>query len=336
MKLTVRKADPSEDRDGLLELLSRHFEDWGGRAKFDWLYLRNPLGQARVWVLEDEARGVVGLSSAFPRKFKAQEREMNAWVLGDFCVEKDLRVLGPAIALQRAACEAVDRGEADLWYDFPSRSMLAVYARMGLRPSGELARCVRPLRVDRLVTDKLDDGAIGKGLGSLGTGLLSMRDLFWRRDSSVSVEEGDEGFEFFEALPRQDHGIRLDRSAAYLNWRYRTDPRGSASVLLARKEGTPSGALVFRSREDDVTVLDLLGISEETVLRELVRSVVEIARSRKAEKVIAVLSEGHRWFEAFGRLGFSRRDGAPFVVYARAGLLDPQAAWSLTSGDRDP
>jgi hypothetical protein len=250
-------------------------------------------------------------------------------------VDKELRALGPALALQRAVCEAVDRGEADVWYDFPSRSMSAVYGRMGLRPSGDLVRWVRPLRIDRQVAERLDDGALAKGVAFLGAGLLSARDLLERKDPSIQVEAHDQGFEILRGLRNEGDGVQLERSAAYLDWRYRADPAGPASVLLARKDGTVVGGIVFRVRERDVAIVDLLGVAEEGVLRELVRRVVEVARFRKAERVVIGLSTKHRWVDAFGKMGFSRRDGAPYVVYARPGVLDPASPWFLMSGDRD-
>ncbi|HJS75091.1 MAG TPA: hypothetical protein VJ921_12450, partial [Vicinamibacteria bacterium] len=102
-----------------------------------------------------------------------------------------------------------------------------------------------------------------------------------------------------------------------------------------RREGKPVGGIVFRSREQDVAIVDLLGIADEGVLRELVREVVDVGRSRKADRVVIALSSAHRWIATFGKLGFSRRDSAPYFVYARPGALDAESPWSLTSGDRD-
>ncbi len=335
MKVAVEEADASRDRDRLLELLSRNFEQWGQGDKFDWLYLKNPLGRARVWILVDEKGAVAGLSAAFPRRLTAKGRALQGWVLGDFCVEKELRALGPALALQRAVCEAVDRGEADVWYDFPSRSMSAVYGRMGLRPSGELVRLVRPLRIDRQVAERLDEGMLAKSVAFLGAGLLSARDLLEGKDASIEVEACDQGFEIFRELRNDGDGVQLERSAAYLDWKYRADPAGPASVLLARKDGAGVGGIVFRARERDVAIVDLLGVSDEGVLRELVRRVVAIGRSRESERVVVGLSSKHRWIDAFERMRFSRREGAPYVVYARPVVLDPASTWFLTSGDRD-
>jgi predicted N-acetyltransferase YhbS len=335
VKVAVAEADIARDRDRLLEVLARNFEQWGDRDKFEWLYSTNPFGRARVWVLEDEAGRLAGLSAAFPRRLRAQGRTLEAWVLGDFCVDKEQRALGPAIALQRAVCEAVTRGEADVWYDFPSRSMSAVYGRMGLRPAGEFVRMVRPLRVDRKVAEKLDDGLLAKSVAFVGTSLLSARDLLSTKDRSIEVEELGQDLEAFRDSRRDGVGVELDRTVDYLVWRYRAAPRESASILLARRDGKAVGGIVFRSREQDVAIVDLLGVADESVLRELVREVVDLARSRKAERVVVALSSAHRWIATFEKLGFSKRESSPYFIYPRAGALDAGSPWSLTSGDRD-
>lgn len=311
-----------------MSALSRNFDHWGDEAKFDWLYLRNPYGPARVWFLEDATGKVVGLSGAFPRKLRTGERELNAWLLGDFCVEKGLRALGPAIALQRAVCEGVDRGEADVWYDFPSRSMSAVYGRMGLQPSGALVRWVRPLRVD-------GQGLFAKSLAFVGTSFLFARDLLEWPEHSIDVELHVHGFEALGELRTEENRLQIDRSPVYLDWKYRSDPQGPASVLLARREGVVAGGIVFRKQENKFAIVDLIGVRQEAVFRELVRRVVRIARSQEADRVVCSLTTDHPGTPVLAGLGFARRESAPVFAYTRRDALDPLLRWALTSGDRD-
>jgi hypothetical protein len=316
----------------MLALLVEHFADWNNERKFDWLYVDNPMGTPRTWLLEC-GKEIVGISSAFPRRLRVERRFLNAWVLGDFCVSKEHRSLGPAMKLQRAVCESVDRGDADLWYDFPSRSMSAIYGRMGLKPRGELLRLVYPLRVDRLVEKKVPAGFVASGLKEIGNKVLASRDAVRRRDDSVEVEirEGD-----FEAdiASGVKGGVTLERTADYLDWRYRRDPRGAATILSARRDGN-EGFVAFRRAGEDVTILDAFGDCSEHVLRELVLEVIEIARKESAVSVQVGVSDAHPWKRFFKDLGFHARDAAPFVVYARPGVLDPGTPWFLMSGDRD-
>ena len=338
MNLAIRPADLERDRKAMLALLVEHFADWAewkDERKFDWLYVENPMGTPRTWLLEcgDE---IVGLSSAFRRRLRVEGRTSEAWVLGDFCVAKEHRSLGPAMALQRATCERVDRGDVDLWYDFPSRTMTAIYGRMGVNPGGEMVRLVYPLRVDRMLEKQMPNGFVATGLREVGNKVLASRDAVRRRDASIEVSLRDRDFEAdVESGIEAKGGISLERSAAYLNWRYRTDPRGPASILAARRGGREEGVLVFRYGERDVHIWDAFAIADTAVFRELVLEVIEIARSRDAVSVTAVLSDRHAWMGPLEKLGFHRRDSAPFFVYAGRGVLKPNTSWILMSGDRD-
>src|SRR5262249_36623406 len=116
----------------------------------DWLYVANPHGPARVWIAADDASGeTVGVASAFPRRAAVDGREVVGWVLGDFCIHDAYRTLGPALQLNRACLEAVDRGSAAFCYDFPSRSMMAVYQRLRIAPVGSVVRYARVVRWGR-------------------------------------------------------------------------------------------------------------------------------------------------------------------------------------------
>jgi hypothetical protein len=329
-------VDAVNARERLVAFLRAHFPEWGGGEKFDWLYLENPLGRARVWILEDAAGTLVGVSSAFPRRVGLPDRRWDAWVLGDFAVAPEHRAIGPAVALQRAACESVDRGERPLWYDFPSRSMMAVQSRLGIEPRGEMLRLLYLVRADRVVKKRLPDGLVGRTALKAGNAVLEIRTALHRRDASIRVSafEGD-----FESSPpagiEAEGGVSLERSAAYLDWRYRKDPRGRARILEARRGETHGGFLAFQSRGGDIEILDAFGIADEAFFRELVLEVVNLALAEDQSSVTAGVSDRHPLAAQFERLGFSRRDSVPFVVYADSASDETGRPWFLMGGDRD-
>jgi GNAT superfamily N-acetyltransferase len=335
MVFAIRPADFERDRSAILALLVEHFAEWSLEGKFDWLYGGTRGARPTTWLLEWDG-AVAGVSSAFPRRLRANGGTLNAWVLGDFCIEKDQRSLGPAIALQRTVCEAVDKGEVDLWYDFPSRTMMAIYGRMGLRPKGEMVRLVYPLRVDRWVEEKLSDGIVGVGLREFGNWVLASRDTVRRRDRCVEITRLDQPFgDAIEPGMESKGTVSLERSAEYLNWRYFEDPRGPASVLSAGRDGRTVGHLVFRwSDAQEAHIWDAFGIENAGVFRELVLEVIDEARSRGASTVTVALSSGHPLLAAFEKIGFHRRESANFYVYGRGGS-EPDLPWSLMTGDRD-
>lgn len=334
MNTVVREANLREERSAIVDLLVQELAGWTDARKFDWLYLDNPFGEARCWVLLDEAGVIVGVSAAFPRLLRQGSRDVRGWVLGDFCVARKLRSVGPAIQLQRAALEAMDRGEMDLWYDFPSPSMMAVYRRMGVDGVGDLVRLVHLLKADRAVEQRIDNPVLAKGLSAAGNTLLASRAVLTRRDASVAVSRKDD--DFVESPSRGfglDGGITMKRTAEYLNWRYRRDPRGRPEILS--ETAADDGSIVYRRGGDDVEIVDVFGATDATTLRELVLAVVEEAREDGATSVSVRLSDGHPWRDVLGKAGFRKRESGPFVVYGHDVALTDPARWFLFSGDRD-
>jgi hypothetical protein len=332
----VREANPSSEGEQFIALLNRHLEGWGDSTKFEWLYRRYPFGSSRGWVLETESDPMAGFSAAFPRRLRYRDRALDAWVLGDFWIAKEQRSLGPAIALQRAACEGVDRGEVDLWYDFPSSSMLAVYRRMGLRVVGEMGRWVLPLRVDGVVEEKIGRHLVGKGVSAVGNAMLGSRNALRRRDASVEVQVYEENLPDCAGIGLGlAGGVTLEHTADYLRWRYREDPRGVTTILCARRKGAACGFLALRADNTKHRIVDAFGVREPGILRALVMEAIEMARKRTAASVTVGISDRHPWVPTFQELGFRRRDAAPFVCYARAGLLGEDTPWFLMNGDRD-
>src|SRR5262249_51998380 len=107
MSVTVRNADLEHDADEILQCLQNNLAATITQARFDWLYMRNPFGAARVWMAMDEASHTVGVAAAFPRSIWIDCKPRTAWVLGDFCVAPGRRSLGPALLLQRACLKSL-------------------------------------------------------------------------------------------------------------------------------------------------------------------------------------------------------------------------------------
>jgi hypothetical protein len=215
--------------------------------------------------------------------------------------------------------------------------MAAIYGRMGLEPKGEMIRLVYPLRVDGMVEEKVPNRVIAAGLRELGNKLLESRDSIRRRDSSIEVVAREREFDSDVAAGRETrNGVTVDRTASYLNWRHLEDPRGPATFLSARRDGSEQGFLVYRwSEPDELQIWDAFGIEEPSILRELALEAVAIARSRGGARVTVGLSNRHPWLPVFEQLGFHRRESVPVFVYARAGALAPDLPWFLMTGDRD-
>ena len=95
MAVRVRPAGLTADREQLIEAFALWLTPLSTGERFDWLYRKNPAGDARAWMLCSEP-GVIGACAAFPRQLFVKGAITGGYVLGDFCIKPAHRALGPA------------------------------------------------------------------------------------------------------------------------------------------------------------------------------------------------------------------------------------------------
>ncbi len=343
-KVTIRRADLNMDREILIESLSRHLNPLADARRFDWLYKDNPHGEAQVWIAVDQGNGVVvGSAAAFPRRLYLGSREEIVWVLGDFCINSEYRSLGPAVELQRACIAAVDSGKVAFCYDFPSAGMMAVYKRLGFAPFAQVLRLARPLRIDRQIESVIKSPIITSGLAAVGNLLLATRAFQPLKNGNLTVafHTGQFGEEFSN-LARQiadRHGVCVQRSAEYLNWRYMANTTCASEIMTARRNGELLAYAVIQQNGKECIVADVFGIDSPAIVRSLIKEVVALCHARGVHSVSIPLVESHPWVTLFRGLGFRDRESKPMVLYSPNNDIGTQnlenRRWFIMYGDRD-
>ena len=341
--VVVRAGDMGADRRLAIDTFVRYLNPHYDEARFDWVYGQNPHGRGRLWVATDHGgRTVVGIAAAFPRRMCVAGRDEVAWVLGDFCVSDAYRSVGPALALQRACLAEVTTGGVRFCYDFPSSGMMAVYRRLGVRPLGQMVRLNRALRVDARLRKIVGNTALTSGLGAIAGAMLAFRHR--RRNGATGIEValhdaafGDEFTDLYRGYT--GHGtVMVERSAEYLNWRYRANPVHRHEVMTARRDGHLVGYAVFRQEETTAVLADLFTADGSAVVTDLAHGVAGFARQRGLAAVSISMLESSPWIPYLTQAGFTERETSPVVVYASpeaAAKVGDERAWLLLPGDRD-
>lgn len=336
MSITVRKADLHEDR---LELIRFCQENLPGRPdvrRFEWLYLDNPFGTALTLIASDSAGRMIGIASAFPRNFWVEGSRQRAWILGDFCISDQYRTLGPAVTLQRACMASLP--PAELWYDFPSPNMLAVYRRLGVRLFSNHIRYVKLLKLDR--THNNVGSYAARAVSSIGNWKLR-RAANASTDLECSVHEGSFGDEFTEldSHASSQDVLRGSRTAAYLNWRYRQTPNAEYKVITARKVSRLAGYLVTKIDPGEATLADLIVVKEDNIVPILLAYSARLLSTMGIKRINASLLGESALASDFRMAGFVPRESLPVVVHRHEqinsmAIYQPQN-WLLLHGDRE-
>jgi hypothetical protein len=345
MPIKIREADPGRDSAELIELFRAHLNQRFDRKRFQWLYLDSPAGQARAWLALDDRTGrSIGAGAAFPRFFLVNGRVQLAWVLGDFCIAEEYRTLGPALQLQRAILRSLQSQGPFLCYDFPSRSMMSIYRRMGMQELGDCVRFVKLLKVDHKIAQFVQKGMMADGISSLANWVLRMRITRTGRGGKLSLSvfcgDFDDEFTKFARNSVSHFAVRGLRDSAFLNWRYRRNPEIPYRVVAARRGTRLAGYAVIELQGIHGTLADMLTEDDEAVIPELLRYAETQLRDSGIERFNAPVLAGTPLEKHLRPAGFRAREKHPVVVCSDAAAPWHATAaaaknWLLLQGDRD-
>jgi hypothetical protein len=346
MSIAVRPADLEAEADQIVKLLAAYVNPCYDRARFEWLYRRNPDGVAQAWVAVNTVTGaLVGTAAAVPRWVHVHERLILARALSDFCVADAYRALGPALQLQRACLGGQPGEDVTFCYDFPGSGMLAVYKRLRIEPFGQMRRLVYPLRIDAQAEALPLPSVLRQGIRVGGNALLGLRARRRRgnRHFTFSLLPDRCGAEFSALGARHgaEHGVSVRRSADYLNWRFLDNPFRRHEILTARgRSGELLAYAVLAPDANYPAIVDLFGPLEPGPVTAVASAALTLARSRRAMALTLTILESHPWVPALLAEGYRLREAHPVIFHASridAAELVPLAPSRclLTQGDRD-
>lgn len=341
LKAKVRPADLQRDRELLISLLFQHLTRSSDRARFEWLYQRNPHGPARAWLATDAGTGeIIGTSASFRRRVVVNGVEQTGWVLGDFCISGKYRSLGPALQLQRATLAAVgDSGQAEFCYDFPSRQLAAIYQRLGIVPVARMIRLVKLLHLGEKLQRVGWSKALARPAGWLGNLVLQASNpaRVNKRGWDIAIHEGKCSEEFSALLqntPAQNT-LEVQRSAEYLNWRYLQHPSVCHQILTARKGRDLHGYLVFSHSNGNAQIEDWWPRLDHELFTALIADLVQRLRRARTMALSAFLLDTDPRLHLLKRMGFWLRESSPLMVHWAGAETVPRPELRLMHGDRD-
>jgi hypothetical protein len=344
METAVREANLAADRLELMAGLRQHLNPKTDDARFTWLYEQNPHGAARVWVSVDKASGaIVGSSAALPRYFYVNGVRRLGCVLADSWMHPGYRYLGPAIALQRACIEPVRRGEFAIAYDFPQRSMIAVYQRLRIRVVDQLTTYEKIIRLDRYLGNRVRSRVIARVLTAFANPLFAILSSSGRRPSPV-LEPGPNiwGAEFDDLAARTapEYGVSIARTSDYLDWRFRRHFHNRYEMLVVRRQGRLAGYLIVLDDADSsqLNVMDFLLEPDPALWSAMIGGAARLCRVRGRSVLAISILAGDERAAAVLAAGFSSRRALPCVLFGSpevdaAGLHGLRGVAAFTYGD---
>jgi len=313
----ARLGDLIADRNDIISGLQEHLNPLTNDQRYDWLYLDNPDGHARVWVIEDaEREKIVGTTALLPRSLYINGTKVSGCVIADTWVHPDYRVLGPALKLQRGCLADISSGHFRLGYDFPRQAMIAIYKRLGFTPRDTLVDYVRLLNLDSFLTNRLGNYAPVRLVAKAGNFVI--RNVFANApqgETTIELEStacGDEYTILQEATVGDSTCVA--RTAQYLNWRYRKHFHQQHEFLVARRAGRLVGYIVFVDDPFRALGVDIVCEDDETLYRELLKCLILELTRRGCQSLQFSALSSDRLANTLRTLHFRPMSETPFVL----------------------
>lgn len=359
MDVRVRQAT-LEDQERIGQFLQIAYQD-RAQCKFParwlWLFVNNPFRGGRglpIWLAELDGQ-IVGQTCEMIVPLKmADSVHPAAWGV-DFIVLPEFRRHGIGRLLQRAQTDYHDIFMA-LSMSPISRHGLTSLGFTEANPAAELYKLIRilPEQARGMVDNKLGTGhilsrvcairCVAMGLAILLNFLTWLRDLVRRREGArtITIEPverfGDELDQLWVRLaPR--FPVIVERSAAYLNWKFTEQPDMNYDKFVARCGQTVCGYVVTRAGRPPEAkmgiIADLFAAPDDgAVIRRLLLHAVTHLRRKGVHYIIAA-SSVPEYVDHFLKYGFKKtREVIPMFRGKTAGQ-HPTNGWFLSMGDHD-
>jgi hypothetical protein len=214
-----------------------------------WKYT-GPLAPARIAVVNDGER-LLATNAMYAVDVVWDDRRIRGWVSSDTATDPDARGPGYFLACLRALEKSL--GPDELFFGFPNRNSLRGFQNVGWREQQVMPAWVRVVP--------------GWSVGDL----------------EPLPSFGDE-YDAFAAAFMRGRPPMIERTGAYMSWRYSRHPMVQYTVLACRRDGRLAGVVVLREAKSFgrhlALVMECLGLDRGIEAR-LLRGAAGWARERR-------------------------------------------------------
>jgi len=135
-----------EHKEDIVKLRERNLSLYF-KNRFEWLYYKNPYGTTKTWLAaESDKNRVIACGSVYPRKLFMDKDELRLGIAIDFAVDKEFRVFGPALKIQRHIIKHLNNSNLDVIFALPDKAAKGVFRRAGYLEISKASTFIKILR----------------------------------------------------------------------------------------------------------------------------------------------------------------------------------------------
>ena len=336
-----------EDFPRIYDVVNEAFAKKRPRAVFDWLYLDNPTGIARCWIVTHRETGqLIKTGAGFPWPIWRDEAVLRGSVGGDAATLP---------IWQRKGLSAVRRTirRTHPWADdFCSISGPNAGSRAVMKNSGRDETLLGRLRAGVAVLragDILSKRGLGAAISRPSGRAIDAAFDFWRNlslrtstESPLHIERIDRFTADFDEVTLRCMSTKMywcPHNADFLNWRYLDHPGETYVGLAIVEKDVPIGYAVVLLDGKKATLSEFaVAVGSARASHALLRRALEVAREAGCQHLNFFATPAWRHWRLFYRAGFLPY---PSTNHFEAGCerygqesMD-QRNWQVMPGDRD-
>lgn len=347
MSYSIEKADLALNSQCLLELLQRNF-DGISSDRFDWMYEKNPDGPAIVFLLKHEQTNtVVGAMALFPHFYIMNGQQIKGYICGDMAVDQAHRMLGPAMALIKAAVKYCDKNPACVLLSLPNTKSLPVLQRAGFQSLGIYFSLTKVLKTGNYLRRYFGSNVIADGLAFVVDRCVAqvykLESIWFAKGYEIDlIKEPDNDIDVFNAKSASYQpwfaGLR---TSAFLKWRLVNSPYGKNEMFVLKRNNRMSGYISFCVRSKRCQIEDFAFDGKLKTLMALLAAFTSYQIKKDVEALSVRISGNEALIDALKKSRFHIREhDSQFMFYAAPETLlqqlrSPSDIWYLTAADND-
>lgn len=242
-RFTIRRYQRG-DESAILGLFARSFQQPRSIEHWRWKYEDDPYGRERISVAFDAAGALVAHYAGYPIRFRFGDDDVLAHQIGDTMTDVSVRHIG------RGPTSILGRTALHFYQNFCEGQIAFNYGFNVANIQKFSLRFLNSTRVEDVRYRYCDLRA--HPLKRLGRIERYARAITLELVRETTPEWDD----LFERVAPQ-YGFLVRRDAAYVRWRYLSQPENKYVVVAMRKRRRLAGWLVFTIRDDRMTIGDL-------------------------------------------------------------------------------
>lgn len=345
-KYTIIKANLKNNKEDILAILNRNFSNMSEQI-YHWKYEKCPYGNACWLAKEVSSDSFVGFGALFPRKFLINGKLVYTAIAGDFGINREHRVYGPALKLQQSIQTSVKGNTFKFIYGFPNNLAKALLLRIGYEEIGRFKRFVKILKTEYRFKKYLPPSFITKIFSKVIDFIIKVlsTEVRFKRSLKVSIEMPeffDKRFDVFWKKVLKQFNIIGERNSKFLNWRYIQSPAYDYKIFCVINERKDiTGYVIYYVESNMCHIVDMLSINSERILDLLLMKFINYSRQKDIGS-ISLCFFGNKLIEKkLKKFNFFLRknEDTKIIMYGNYILKDTflfnKEKWYLFLGDSD-